>query len=135
MPPTEGLTDGKAAIPLYQQVIDIIKNEINSGAYKSGARIPNEFELAESYKVGRVTVRRAIEELVQQGYLTKRQGKARLSMPPSLSARFARRMTSRVFRTHAALTEWSRGRASFRERYCRRIPPKRSSLVFPLELT
>lgn len=32
MPPTEGLTDGKAAIPLYQQVIDIIKNEINSGA-------------------------------------------------------------------------------------------------------
>ena len=30
MPPTEGLTDGKAAIPLYQQVIDIIKNEINS---------------------------------------------------------------------------------------------------------
>ena len=70
MPPTEGLTDGKAAIPLYQQVIDIIKNEINSGAYKAGARIPNEFELAESYKVGRVTVRRAIEELVQQGYLT-----------------------------------------------------------------
>lgn len=134
MPPTEGLTDGKAAIPLYQQVIDIIKNEINSGAYKAGERIPNEFELAESYKVGRVTVRRAIEELVQQGYLTKRQGKARLSMPPSLSARFARRMTSRVFRTHAALTEWNRGRASFRERYCRRIPPKRSSLVFPLEL-
>lgn len=135
MPPTEGLTDGKAAIPLYQQVIDIIKNEINSGAYKAGARIPNEFELAESYKVGRVTVRRAIEELVQQGYLTKRQGKARLSMPPSSSARFARKMTSRVFRTHAALTEWNREHVSFRERYCRRIPPKHSSLVFPLELT
>ena len=132
MPPTEGLTDGKAAIPLYQQVIDIIKNEINSGAYKAGARIPNEFELAESYKVGRVTVRRAIEELVQQG---SDRGKARLSMPPSSSARFARRMTFRVFRTHAALTEWNRGRVSFRERYCRRIPPKHSSLVFPLELT
>ena len=29
MPSTEGLTDGKAAIPLYQQVIDIIKNDIN----------------------------------------------------------------------------------------------------------
>ena len=84
MPPTEGLTDGKAAIPLYQQVIDIIKNEINSGAYKSGARIPNEFELAESYKVGRVTVRRAIEELVQQGYLTKRQGKGTFVNAPKL---------------------------------------------------
>lgn len=40
MPPTEGLTDGKAAIPLYQQVIDIIKNEINSGAYKAGRGYP-----------------------------------------------------------------------------------------------
>lgn len=84
MPPTEGLTDGKAAIPLYQQVIDIIKNEINSGAYKAGAQIPNEFELAESYKVGRVTVRRAIEELVQQGYLTKRQGKGTFVNAPKL---------------------------------------------------
>lgn len=84
MPPTEGLTDGKAAIPLYQQVIDIIKNEISSGAYKAGARIPNEFELAESYKVGRVTVRRAIEELVQQGYLTKRQGKGTFVNAPKL---------------------------------------------------
>ena len=88
----------KAAIPLYQQVIDIIKNEINSGAYKAGARIPNEFELAESYKVGRVTVRRAIEELVQQGLSNEAAGERHvLSMPPSLSARFARRMTSRVF--------------------------------------
>lgn len=51
MPPTEGLTDGKAAIPLYQQVIDIIKNEINSGAYKAGARIPNEFELLRAIKL------------------------------------------------------------------------------------
>ena len=84
MPSTEGLTDGKAAIPLYQQVIDIIKNEINSGAYKAGARIPNEFELAENYKVGRVTVRRAIEELVQQGYLTKRQGKGTFVNAPKL---------------------------------------------------
>ena len=135
MPPTEGLTDGKAAIPLYQQVIDIIKNEINSGAYKAGARIPNEFELAESYKVGRVTVRRAIEELVQQGYLTKRQGKGTFVNAPKLKRKIRQKDDVRVFRTHAALTEWNRGRVSFRERYCRRIPPKHISLVFPLELT
>ena len=129
MPPTEGLTDGKAAIPLYQQVIDIIKNEINSGAYKSGARIPNEFELAESYKVGRVTVRRAIEELVQQGYLTKRQGKGTFVNAPKLKRKIRQKDDVQSF------SDACRGRASFRERYCRRIPPKRSSLVFPLELT
>ena len=134
MPPTEGLTDGKAAIPLYQQVIDIIKNEINSGAYKAGARIPNEFELAESYKVGRVTVRRAIEELVQQGYLTKRQGKGTFVNAPKLKRKIRQKDDVQSF-SHVALTEWNRGRVSFRERYCRRILPKHSSLVFPLELT
>ena len=82
MPSTEGLTDGKAAIPLYQQVIDIIKNEINSGALQGGARgYPTNSNWLRTIKLARVTVRRAIEELVQQGYLTKRQGKARLSMP------------------------------------------------------
>ena len=134
MPPTEGLTDGKAAIPLYQQVIDIIKNEINSGAYKAGARIPNEFELAESYKVGRVTVRRAIEELVQQGYLTKRQGKGTFVNAPKLKRKIRQKDDVQRF-SHAALTEWNRGRVSFRERYCRRVPPRHSSLVLPLELT
>ena len=44
----------------------------------------NQFELAENYKVGRVTVRRAIEELVQQGYLTKRQGKGTFVNAPKL---------------------------------------------------
>ena len=135
MPPTEGLTDGKAAIPLYQQVIDIIKNEINSGAYKAGARIPNEFELAESYKVGRVTVRRAIEELVQQGYLTKRQGKGTFVNAPKLKRKIRQKDDVQSFSDACRVNGMEPGRASFRERYCRRIPPKRSSLVFPLELT
>lgn len=135
MPPTEGPTDGKAAIPLYQQVIDIIKNEINSGAYKAGARIPNEFELAESYKVGRVTVRRAIEELVQQGYLTKRQGKGTFVNAPKLKRKIRQKDDVQSFSDACRVNGMEPGRASFRERYCRRIPLKRSSLVFPLELT
>lgn len=133
MPSTEGLTDGKAAIPLYQQVIDIIKNDINSGTYKAGARIPNEFELADSYKVGRVTVRRAIEELVQQGYLTKQQGRGTFVNAPSSSAKSARRTTFRVFRTPVVSTRWSPERVLFQEKCCRPMLPKHSFLAFPLD--
>lgn len=61
--------------PLYQQVLEDIKAEISSGTYASGQRIPSEAELSQLYSVSRVTVRRAIEELVGEGYLTKRQGK------------------------------------------------------------
>ena len=62
-------------LPLYQQVLEDIKAEISSGTYASGQRIPSEAELSQLYSVSRVTVRRAIEELVGEGYLTKRQGK------------------------------------------------------------
>ena len=61
--------------PLYQQVLEDIKAGIASGTYKAGERIPSEAELSQIYSVSRVTVRRAIEELVGEGYLTKRQGK------------------------------------------------------------
>ena len=61
--------------PLYQQVLEDIKAGISAGTYVSGQRIPSEAELSQIYSVSRVTVRRAIEELVGEGYLTKRQGK------------------------------------------------------------
>ena len=61
--------------PLYQQVLEDIKAGISSGTYQAGERIPSEIELSQIYSVSRVTVRRAIEELVGEGYLTKRQGK------------------------------------------------------------
>ena len=50
-----------SAVPLYQQVMDDLNGEIARGVYASGSRIPSEMELAMSYGVGRVTVRRAIE--------------------------------------------------------------------------
>ena len=109
MPSTEGLTDGKAAIPLYQQVIDIIKNDINSGTYKAGARIPNEFELAESYKVGRVTVRRAIEELVQQGYLTKQQGRGTFVKAPKLKRKIRQKDDVQSFSDACRVNEMEPG--------------------------
>lgn len=73
-----------ASVPLYQQVMDGIRSDIESGAYAPGMQIPTEFELAGVYQVGRVTVRRAIEQLVSEGYLTKQQGRGTFVNAPKL---------------------------------------------------
>lgn len=71
-------------IPLYQQIINDIREGIEDGRYAVGQKIPSEAELSEMYKVSRITIRRAIEELSIDGYLTKKQGKGTYVNPPKL---------------------------------------------------
>ncbi len=73
-----------SAVPLYQQVMDDLKGEIARGVYTAGSCIPSEMELAKSYGVGRVTVRRAIEELSRAGYLNRQQGRGTFVCAPKL---------------------------------------------------
>ena len=56
---------------LKKRIIDRIDNE----EYTTGQPIPSERELMEIYQVSRITVRKAIDELVNEGYLYKVQGK------------------------------------------------------------
>lgn len=67
--------DAASSDPLYQQVVDDIKRDIASGLYLPGERIPTEIELGDIYRISRITVRRAVKELVKEGLLIKRQGK------------------------------------------------------------
>lgn len=61
--------------PLYQQLMSRLKNDILAGVYPAGARIPSEQVLCDTYGVSRVTVRKAMLDLVQEGLLVRRQGK------------------------------------------------------------
>lgn len=60
--------------PLYIQLRNIIKQNIEDGIWEEGAMIPSEKELAEKYEVSRVTVRKAISKLVDDKYLIRRAG-------------------------------------------------------------
>lgn len=62
-------------IPLYKQLKEELKNSIKKGILIRGKKIPSETELSEIYKVSRITIRKAIEELVKEGLLLKKQGK------------------------------------------------------------
>ena len=76
--------DSESASPLYQQVFEVIKGKIETGRYPAHSQIPTESELSRMYSVGRITVRRAIEELVNEGYLTKRQGRGTFVTAPKM---------------------------------------------------
>ncbi len=57
------------ANPLYQAVSEAILKRISSGEFKPNDRLPSESDLGEYYEVGRNTIRRALSELVDDGYL------------------------------------------------------------------
>ena len=90
---TDDKTDraGVSAVPLYQQVMDDLKGEIARGVYVAGSRIPSEMELAKSYGVGRITVRRAIEELSRAGYLNRQQGRGTFVCAPKLKRKIVQK--------------------------------------------
>lgn len=61
--------------PLYQQLMRRLKNDVTAGVYPAGGRIPSEQVLCDTYGVSRVTVRKAMLDLVQEGLLVRKQGK------------------------------------------------------------
>ncbi|MHA8109954.1 GntR family transcriptional regulator [Lactobacillaceae bacterium Melli_B4] len=69
------MLDKANALPLYVQVKEQIINNINSDIYPPGFKIPNEQQLQADFDVSRITIRRAISELEDSGYLVKQQGK------------------------------------------------------------
>ena len=69
------ITDPTSRVPLYYQLLKQFEEKLNCGAWKKGSAMPSERELCELYRVSRITVRNAVEELVKQGKVEKIQGK------------------------------------------------------------
>lgn len=60
--------------PKYQVILEEIKSDILSGAYSVGEQIPTESALQDKYNVSRQTVRKAILELSNDGFLRSEKG-------------------------------------------------------------
>lgn len=90
------------ATPLYQQMYSDIKGLIKSGAYKAGDQIPSESELSQKYSVSRITVRRAIEGLCSDGYLSKKQGRGTFVRTSRLHRRLSQSREVRSFSSMCA---------------------------------
>jgi GntR family transcriptional regulator len=61
--------------PLYEDISILLESMINSTEYKIGDKIPGDIQLMNKFKVSRETIRRAINILVEEGYVVRRPGK------------------------------------------------------------
>jgi GntR family transcriptional regulator len=64
----------QSGIPLYYQLKDILREQVLTGVFKEGDILPPEKELKEFYGVSRQVARRALAELVLEGFVVSRKG-------------------------------------------------------------
>ncbi|MGE5370529.1 MAG: GntR family transcriptional regulator [Solirubrobacterales bacterium] len=69
------MLDLKSPVPLYVQLREMLRQQIESGVYAPGDQIPGEPEMVRQFGVARATVRQAIGDLVNEGVLFRKQGK------------------------------------------------------------
>lgn len=62
-------------LPIYLQIAENIKEKIQKGSLKPGDPIPSENSLCDTFKVSRMTVRKGLAVLVNEGYITSIPGK------------------------------------------------------------
>jgi GntR family transcriptional regulator len=62
-------------VPIYYQLEEYLKQQIETGVFKEDDAIPSEREIAERYQISRMTVRQAINNLVMEGYLVRQKGR------------------------------------------------------------
>jgi len=67
--------DGTLAMPLYHQVYLILKQNIREGTYGPGAALPIEQQLCDSFKVSRITIKRAMQQLAAEGLIVRQRGR------------------------------------------------------------
>lgn len=68
------ILNAESPLPLYHQLADILISKIRTGVYSPGEKLPSETGLASEYKIGRPTVRQAVEILVRKGLVNKKRG-------------------------------------------------------------
>jgi GntR family transcriptional regulator len=65
----------ESPISLYEQIAHRLQEEIEAGLYEPSGRLPSEAQIGARFDVSRVTVRLAIDRLVADGLVVRRQGK------------------------------------------------------------
>ncbi len=61
--------------PLWSQLYDILESRILNGDYKEGEVLPSEMALMEEFEVSRVTVRQAMDKLINAKLISRKRGK------------------------------------------------------------
>jgi GntR family transcriptional regulator len=99
---------------LHRQLFLAIREQIRRGVYREGDPIPTEDQLCQSFGVSRITVRRAVADLVEDGWLVKRLGRGTFVKQTNVNAQartgstFTESLAKRSKQTKVAVLEVSR---------------------------
>jgi len=94
-PSTMSMHDTASGVALWRQVADGIERGIADGTFAAGERLPGEIDIAETYRVNRHTVRRALATLAERGLVRAERGSGtyveaqRLAYPLRSRTRFS----------------------------------------------
>jgi GntR family transcriptional regulator len=77
---------GRDVVPLYHRVYVILSQKISDGSYPPGEAMPSEDDLAESFGVSRVTIRKAMERLEREERILRQRGRGTFPQPQALKA-------------------------------------------------
>lgn len=69
-----GPVSAAAGVPLHRQLFLVLHDEIDRGVMAPGDALPTEQTLCDQFGVSRITVRRALADLAEQGYIERRHG-------------------------------------------------------------
>lgn len=69
-----GPVSAGAGVPLHRQLFLVLHDEIDRGVLAPRDALPTEQTLCDQFGVSRITVRRALADLAEQGYIERRQG-------------------------------------------------------------
>ena len=83
--PAESKIDRDSFEPPYHQLAAILRREISTGRLRPGDRLPSEAQLCELYEVSPMTVRRALNILLDEGLATASRGRGTFVKPLVLS--------------------------------------------------
>jgi GntR family transcriptional regulator len=62
-------------VPLYHQVYLVLRQRLLDGTYPQGEPLPGEIDLTRAFSVSRITVRRALQELADEGLVARHAGR------------------------------------------------------------
>jgi GntR family transcriptional regulator len=116
------------AMHLYRRLMDYLREEIDAGHLQPGEQIPSERELSERFHMSRMTVRHALNELVNEGILYRHQGKGTFVGRPKIRqnlrglSSFTEDMISRGLRPGARVLSVEVVSAPYRVRHALGLP-------------
>jgi len=92
----------------FEKIADDLRQAIKDGKYLPGDQLPLEKDLCEKYNVSRVTIKRAVDELVMRGLVIKRRGWG--TFVKNLDEMYAKELTLSMSNQFSGFSETFKGR-------------------------